>query len=318
MHKNTISGGTVVFLVLGAIIGALFFHQAFAEYSGTPTNNRSLQVIDYSLLISVWFCLVFLAYKRNSFERWCNVFQLKAVGSWYAKLASVIDTSYRPMVRTLESIDEVSLAARDLIIGSQAASLFLNGKIIFLGAAANQSDRSRRDSLSISEDSERTPAQVYQGAVEEVMSKLNPVYRVVSLLEDDEFATRSLTKKRQYLSWLRNQVSQLKRNKNYVLFDNKRAPKWGASGAAIFTSSGYLQFTSAGGNALFVKDEWLSRHLVAAVMTELGGAKLENKSAYTQMENEEFSLYSDHGEFGQNIPAEALEAHLTKLNDTLK
>lgn len=278
-------------------------------------NGESLRRMFF--LILAWLILTYTAYVRNIFDNWCDAFETVSIVGWQNVVAELVQTKFRPMVRTLKSVDEVSLAARELIVDTGNIPIFLQGRIIFLGAAANQSDKSRRDSLAISEDSERTPAQIYQGAVEEVMSNYSTIYRVISLLTDEEFASRSLNKKRQYISWLRNQISQLKRNKNYILFDNRRAPKWGASGAAIFTNNGYLQFTTVGGQALFVKDEWLSRHLVAAIMGELTGASMENKHAYTQMEVEEYSLYSDDERFGTNIPAERLQAHMDVLIEIL-
>lgn len=306
-----------VYFILVGLIGAFFLLALSLPFSPQKGTTSVAPIRDIQIVILVWFFLTYIAYLRISFDRWCNAYELLGIGIWYKEISSVIDTHYRPLVRILNNFDEVSLAARDLIVDSNSSAIFLNSSIIFLGAAANQSDKSRKDSLLISEDSERTPAQVYQGAVEEIMSNFVPVFRVISLLTEDEFTSRSLAKKRQYLSWLRNQISQLRRNKNYVLLNNSRAPKWGASGAAIFTSSGYLQFSSVGGRALFIKDEWLSRHLVASVMIELGSAKQENKSAYTQMDKEEFFLYSESQKLGGNISAEVLNGHLNKLTNLI-
>jgi hypothetical protein len=269
--------------------------------------------IDLVAIVLTWFTMSYVAYRRVEFDQWSRSFSGNIAARWYKNVGELIETIYRPLIRNLSTVDEVSLAARELITESKSKSVFMSGKIVFLGAAANQSDKSRRDSLAISEDSERTPAQVYQGAVEEVMSNLSPVYRVISLLTLDEYRSRSLSKRRQYNSWLRNQISQLKRNKNYILFDNKRAPKWGASGASIFTSSGFLHFTSAGGDALFVKDERLSSQLISSVMSEIGRTSQSSKRAFTQMENDEYSVYSGRHQFGQNIPAEELNKHMELL-----
>lgn len=316
-HFQASARGALGYLVLNLLIALLLLFWVFSSSEREDTGSQNWDIARHSVILLVWFALSYLSYRRVSFERWCSASCRLSIGEWYRRLSIIVDIYYRPMVRLLHSHDEVSLAARDLITDKRNTSIFLNGKVIFLGAAANQSDRSRRESLVISEDSERTPAQVYQGAVEEAMSKLSPIYRIVSLLTLEDFSKRSLAKKRQYLSWIANQTAQLKRNKNYILLDNKRAPKWGASGAAIFSSIGYLQFTSAGGRALFVRDEWLSRHMMATIMANLSEAKAENKAAYTQMEKEEISLYSNDNQFGDSRSADDLSRHFEELNARL-
>lgn len=316
-HLQALARGVPGYFILNLLIALLLLFWILSSSGREGAGPQSWDIGKHSAILLVWFALSYLSYSRVSFERWCDTSCRLNVGEWYRTLAMAIDANYRPMVRLLHSRDEVSLAARDLIIEKRNTPIFLNGRIIFLGAAANQSDRSRRESLVISEDSERTPTQVYQGAVEEAMSKLSPIYRVVSLLTLDEFSKRSLAKKRQYLSWITNQITQLKRNKNYILLDNKRAPKWGSSGAAIFSSVGYLQFTSAGGRALFVRDEWLSRHMMATIMADLSEAQAGNKAAYTQMEKEEISLYSNENQFGDSRSADDLSSHFEELNAEL-
>jgi hypothetical protein len=306
--------GIGLYRAINLVIALVLLSKLLANGHGSALDSEKMESVQLSMILLVWFALSYLSYRRVSFERWCGDRGRLSIGDWYRALSAIVETSYRPMVRLLESPDEVSLAARDLISDKANAPIFLNGKVVFLGAAANQSDRSRRESLVISEDSERTPAQVYQGAVEEAMSKLHPIYRIISLLTPEEFSSRSLEKRRQYISWISNQIAQLKRNKNYILLDNRRAPKWGAAGAAIFSSRGYFQFTSASGRALFVRDEWLSRHMMRAIMANLGAAKKENKFAYTQMEREEINLYSTDGQFGQSLSASDLDEVLVTLN----
>ncbi len=320
MNKGKIDrrhSGALAYLILNLLIASLVLFRIFLGSGQGRSGGQSARIVELSMILLVWFALSYVSYRRVNFDRWCGAYGRLSTGRWYRTLSVIVDTNYRPMVRLLHSPDEVSLAARDLITARENIPIFLNGKVIFLGAAANQSDRSRRESLVISEDSERTPAQVYQGAVEEAMSKSSPIYRIVSLLTLEEFSERSLTKKRQYISWIGNQIAQLKRNPNYILLDNRRAPKWGSSGAAILSSSGYLQFTGAGGRALFVRDEWLSRHMMTAIMTNLNGARIENKAAYTQMEKEEISLYSNDNQFGDSRSADDLSSHFEKLNAML-
>lgn len=318
LRLPTLARGVPVYVGLNVLIAILLLFRFFSSHGGADAVSQGWNIARHAAILLVWFALSYLSFRSVSFERWCDIRGSLSRGEWYRALAVIVDANYRPMVRLLQSRDEVSLAARDLITDKKNTSIFLNGKVIFLGAAANQSDRSRREALVISEDSERTPAQVYQGAVEEAMSKLSPIYRVVSLLSLKEFSERSLEKKRQYLSWIVNQIAQLKRNKNYILLDNKRAPKWGASGAAIFSSSGYLQFTSAGGRALFVRDEWLSRRMMAAIMANLSEARAGNKAAYTQMEKEEIALYSNDNQFGDSRSADDLNRHFEELDATLR
>jgi hypothetical protein len=305
---------TWAFLALNALIATLLLLRLFWG-SGPHAPRQNVDLTDFGPLLLVWFALSYLTYRRVGFERWCAAKRRLSVWNWYHALAKTVVDNYRPMVRLLESSDEVSLAARSLITDPDNVPIFLNGKVVFLGAAANQSDRSKRESSVRSEDSERSPVQIYQGAVEEAMSKLSPIYRIVSLLTPEEFSKRSLDKRRQYISWMGNQISQLKRNPNYVLLDNKRAPKWGTAGAAILSSSGYLQFTRAGGNALFVRDRWLSRHMMSAIMVDLTETKVDNKQAYTQMDSDEIALYSSDNEFGRSLSADDLSKLVEKLGE---
>lgn len=317
MAKNNIQLPRVypwLFLALNALIATLLLSRVFWR-SGQEGSVDSAQIVKDAEILLVWFALSYLAYRRISFERWCSAKLRLSLGQWYQALTQIVADNYRPMVRLLQSPDDVSLAARALITDQDNVPVFLNGKVVFLGAAANQSDRSKRESSVSSEDSERTPTQIYQGAVEEAMSKLSPIYRIVSLLTPEEFSKRSLEKRRQYVSWIGNQISQLKRNANYVLLDNKRAPKWGSAGAAILSSSGYLQFTRAGGNALFVKDRWLSRHMMSAIMVDLSETKTGNKQAYTQMESDEIALYSSDSQFGRSLSADDLSKLVGELSE---
>src|SRR5580765_4292874 len=198
------------YLALNALITALLLTRVFWSSGQEGSGGQSADIAEYTEILLVWFVLSYLSYRRVDFERWCGSNLRLSLGKWHLALAKLVDANYRPMVRLLHTPDEVSLAARNLITDKNNDPIFLNGKVVFLGAAANQSDRSKRESSVRSEDSERTPTQVYQGAVEEAMSKLSPIYRVVSLLTREEFSKRSLAKQQQYISWLGNQIAQLK------------------------------------------------------------------------------------------------------------
>lgn len=309
--NRPISGTVYAYYLFNALCLALVVFYVV----GLPTKLRVEYVPEITAFLIVWLTVVYFTYLGLFFEQWCESTKRSYLTTWYEQTASLVTIYYRPLVRLLRGHDQVALASRELIIESEKDPIFLNGLVIFLGAASNQSDKSQRDSLAnFSEENERTPAQVYQGAIEELMGHSVPVIRVISLLTSNEFDERSIEKKKQYLSWLRNQIAQLKRNRNYVIYENKRAPKWGSSSASIFTSKGFLQFTSSIGDALLVKDAWISRHLIESVMLELAKANPSNKTAYTQMEAVEFFSVSAGNPFGQNLPAVELEAIMRELN----
>lgn len=265
------------------------------------------------VFIIVWIHISYISYLASSFVQWCDDTKRTSLAIWHRKSAKLIESTYRPLVRMLRTYDEVALASRELIVKGGGKPIYLDSRLIFLGAASNQSDKSHRQPEALIEDGGRTPAQVYQGAVDELMSNFTPVYRVISLLTETEFAQRSIEKRRQYVSWLRNQIAQLKKNKNYILYDNKRAPKWGSSGASIFTSDGYLHFTSSTGGALLVKDEWISRQLVYSIMSELEKTGPTNKQAFTQMKKEEFFSSLKDDQFGENMLPIMLEERMKNL-----
>lgn len=300
-----------------AVSSVVFFSAVFYILFRFP-ESTNLKVIVASL--SIFWCAVLITLiAAQKLSELLGELELDAKWAWQNVLSSEISENFQPLVRVLSNYSEVSLAARNLIVSKGRRPVFLNARVVFLGAAGNQSEKSRRDAMAVelSEDTERTPAQVYQGAVEELMSSQTPVFRIVGLLSEDEFRSRSREKRAQYLSWLRHQVGQLKKNHNYVIFDNRRAPLWGASGASIFSSDGFLQQTGVSGDALFLKDAWVSRKLMQAVMRELRGARPENKLAFSQAEDTELRETTEIGLVGEKMSVMSLEDRMLKLEEIL-
>ena len=255
-----------------------------------------------------WTTSIVLFLQGQHLEMKLSQIKNSARWKWQKDLASEVKTHFQPMVRTLRNRNDVVLAARELIVNGGSTPFFHTARVVFLGAAANQTLQARKEDLrqELSEDSERTPTQIYQGAVEEVMSEQVPIFRVLSLLSPEEFKTRSKEKKEQYISWLRNQIVQLKKNRNYVIFKNPRAPKWGAAGAAIYTELGFLQFTSASGHALFLKNARIARNVIQSVMDDLRHAKRDNKRAYVSTENNKFTISEQEADYGEKAPIKEL------------
>jgi len=234
---------------------------------------------------------------------------------WQSGLAIEIEGFFQPLVRVLAQNKDIAFASRQLILKSRTQAVLMSAKVVFVGAAARQTKKSKREELEeeMTEDKERTPSQIYQGAIEEMMSNQTPVYRVLSLLSKDEFGSRSIEKQNQYIAWIRAQVAQLKRNRNYVIFDNPRAPKWGAAGAGIYTEYGFLQFSNESGEALFVRHERVARGVIHAIAKELTEALTANKKAYTSLSEVDYASDGLSASFGAYMPVGKLEEHLAGL-----
>ena len=114
------------------------------------------------------------------------------------------------------------------------------------------------------------------------------------------------------MNWLKIQIVQLRKNKNYIFIDNKRAPKWGTPGAGIFSSRGFMQFSTGYGTAIFIEDGHLSAQVVNTIISDIVGAKAKNKSAYTTMEEDDFSFDKIHKNFGELKSIDELEDYIKK------
>ena len=154
-------------------------------------------------------------------------------------------------------------------------------RLIFLGAASLQTPTVGLEERKFSRSEvEEAPDQVYHGALEEIASKSLRVGRFTGLLGIEEFRNRSLGVRNRYLSWLKSQLGQMKRNPNYILVDCQRAPKWGALGAMIVCLDQFIQFSHPTGAALSIRDRRLVLAIVRSSIIDIQQSKQTNLKAY--------------------------------------
>jgi hypothetical protein len=136
--------------------------------------------------------------------------------------------------------------------------------IVFFGSASLQTPVENVSIASKSltyknDDSDILPHEIYHGLIEEATSRKTHIVRYIRLLEKKQFKKRSLPIQRDYVRWLKNQLSQIKRNHNYLLIDTPRAPLWGATSSRLMCGGEIFDFTYKDGVTLFIRDSRIAK-----------------------------------------------------------
>ncbi len=183
--------------------------------------------------------------------------------------------------------------------------------VLFLGATSLQTapegDAEVSTLTNYEDEDGQSPHQIYQGALEEATSKKSPIVRLVSLPTVEEMLSRSRSVQTDYSRWLRNQLSQLARNENYLLIDTPRTPKWGVSGMRVISGENIYDITHKNGIAIHIRDV---RIAVAQTEKIVKGAFSGAKA--------NIIIYGKKAYEGRRFGKEARRQNLTTLEHDLK
>jgi len=197
----------------------------------------------------------------------------------------VVQQFRRPLVTLENRPEKVAEVIADAIRAVLKRSTDQRRSITFFGAASLQTPAKGwipvRPSDTFDQEEQQSPHQIYQGALEAAASSRAHVDRYVHLMSDREFEKRSSAVKNDYLRWLKNQISQMTRNENYVLIDSPRAPQWGASGARIMAGEVFVDLTHKSGAAVVIRDELIAKEQLRSGEEEARSAKPENITLYS-------------------------------------
>ncbi len=172
----------------------------------------------------------------------------------------------RPLVSLETKPENVAEVAAGAIRDVLKRSTEEGRRVIFFGAASLQTPPKGWVPVraeGVDAEDEQSPHQIYQGALEAAASSRAHVERYVRLI-GKEFDNRSITAKNDYVKWLKNQLSQMTRNENFVLIDSTRAPKWGTSGARIMAGEVLIDLTHKSGAAIVIRDERIAAEQIAS------------------------------------------------------
>jgi hypothetical protein len=161
-----------------------------------------------------------------------------------------IKTSVDPQVAVLRSKSEVRSAAADLFEGAIRGAIQTKklGVVYYFGAASlKPSEQEFRDAVQSFEDHEHSDIIRYQNVLDELKNNSEvQIIRFIRLLDKNLFTLRDQRTRVAYLNWLQGEVTYLKVNQNYKLYDARRAPEWGGPLSSIATNNGILDIIGDG------------------------------------------------------------------------
>lgn len=168
---------------------------------------------------------------------------------------TVLDKALRPRTLVLENTDKVLTATADVIHGAITESS-RHQFTIFVGAPSFPPEL---ESGQQEDEFRTTPFTDYMSSLVRLHMNGIKTTLYISLLTKEDFSKKPPATKDKYLKWLQQQIKQLERNPNYVLFDCPSAPAWGDNRSSILSYTAFLDIIGEASSCILIKDEEAAR-----------------------------------------------------------
>ncbi len=233
-------------------------------YQLTMSSNNSdfnIYLMGYStLMFVVWNNLTTLSQNFRSLVLARNVFKesLKIKCSYVRDL---IQKNHSPKIELLEGEYSVPNRVTSLVDAARVEKSEYFRYLIFYGSASLSTPVEEDNYVARNEEQSEGMIYSYKryySALEAACNEKMQIRRYIRLLSPSEISTRNRSYQTLYLRWLNNQLHQLRRNHNYLLFDCTRAPAWGAGIARIITSTGVAELFDNGKAMILITDDFIS------------------------------------------------------------